>query len=277
MNRSLHLRRFRAAALFIIVMNLIALVIGVVMFLTGASAGDVEFDASVVITATILVLVPAFMAWNGSIIGAVLLLTLLTAELVLSFDTAALMQWETLRGVVYVFLGSWILGELIRYRLRSREVSEAIGGSATIRWGGKGLVAFGAAAMAMMSYGYQVPSAPTGILTARQISGEQYRWMVNNNILGVAERVFYFSDDAGKPYTESGNLLTDQFIGAWWQEEGELETGWIRIGEICRVETRAPPPMWPRTCTPFTHSVRIAGCASCCQKLTPNPALSLRV
>lgn len=94
-----------------------------------------------------------------------------------------------------------------------------------------------AAFIAILSAGSFAEEDPRGgILTARQIPGEQYSWMFKNDLLGSAERVFYYSDDSGKPYTESGNLLTNQYVGAWWQEDGELETGWIRIGEICRVE-----------------------------------------
>ena len=98
-----------------------------------------------------------------------------------------------------------------------------------------GLIAAGA--LAVWSSGWlSVKEVRSGILTARQIPGEQYNWMLRNDLLGAAERVFYYSDDSGKPYTESGNLLTNQFVGAWWKEDGELETGWIRIGEICRIE-----------------------------------------
>ena len=235
MDRNLHKRRFRGAALFVVVINTLALFAGLIMLLAGASESGVS--AGDVIAGSIIVIVPALMALNGSVIGGTLLLILFTADLLLSYYESASIGWPLIRGVLYLGLSTWMLMELIRYRIRSHEESEPIGGSATIRWSGKGVLAAGAAGLFVNMSGVFVPSVANGILSARQIPGEQYSWMVDNNILGTAERVFYFSKDSGAPYTESGNLLTDQYIGAWWQEEGELETGWIRIGEICRVET----------------------------------------
>ena len=235
MDRNLHKRRFRGAALFIIVINTLGLLMGLLLLGTDMSESDVS--AGEIIAGAAVVILPAVMALNGSIFGGTLLLILFTAEVVVNYSEGPAMGWPMIRSVLYLGLGAWLLSELIRYRIRSHKEAEPIGGSATIRWGGKGAVVAGAAGLAVTMSGVSVQSVPSGILTARQIPGEQYSWMMNNNILGSAERVFYFSEDAGVPYTESGNLLTDQYIGAWWQEEGELETGWIRIGEICRVET----------------------------------------
>ena len=234
MDRDLHKRRFRGAALFIIVINTFALLLG--LLLLGADTSEQGVSAGDIIAGAAIVILPAVMTLNGSVFGGVILLILLTAEFVLEASEGAGINWPTIRSVLFIGLAAWIVSELIRYRIRSHEEAEPIGGSAVIRWGGKGLIAAGAAALAVMASGNFMQSAPGRVLTAQQIPGEQYSWMVNNNILGSAERVFYFSEDSGVPYTESGNLLTDHYIGAWWQEEGELETGWIRIGEICRVE-----------------------------------------
>lgn len=234
MDRTTHLKRFRGAALFMILVFALAIIGGIVLLYSGDPA-EVETGRSIVIGAA-MVLILALMSWNGSLIGAGLLALFMLADFALTFDMARILSWPTFRGALYIVLSFWLLRELFMYRRKSRREDETIGGSAFIRWGGTSIVALGSAVVAA---GLILPSlepVPSGVLSARQITGEQYSWMLENEVLGRNERVFYYSEEAGKSYAESGNLLTDRYVGYWQQGDEELETGWIRVGEICRVE-----------------------------------------
>ena len=237
MDRNEHLKRFRGAALFLLVM--IVFTMGVSGLVMGSEDAGRALNSRYALIFAGTLLVPALMAWNGSLLGAGALFGLLfiwaLGNAIVSF-TGGGIGWPFIRSFLYLGVSGWLFRELYLYRRKSRAEGEPIGGSATIRWGGKGIVA---AAGGLVVFGLTAPMlepAQSPVLTARQIPLDLYYWMYDNDILGTDERVFLFSRDTGKPYSESGNLLTNQYVGSWWQEDGKLETGWIRLGEICRVE-----------------------------------------
>lgn len=236
MQRSDHLRRFRGGSIFILVMQSIAIAAGIVMLGVGDAAQAENARASMI--GALLVIIPAIMIWNASILGGLFLVAIMGAEFALRILSDPFLPWPSIRSALYLTLSLWILREVIQYRRKSRRDGDDIGGSAIIRWGGAGVFALGGGAVALgLAHTYVSSSPATGLLTARQITGEQYRWMYDNDILGDAERVFLFSSDHGLTYSEGGNLLTNQYVSGWWREEdGDLDAGWIRIGEICSVE-----------------------------------------
>jgi len=236
MERTEHLKRFRGAALFLLVIHAFALATGGVQLLSGNSGG--VFDGGSMVAAALIIIVPALMVWNGSVLGAFVLILLWGSELIISLVDGSQFGWSQIRSVLYLGLSVWLLRELILYRRKSRRDDVPIGGSAIVRWGGIGVVGVMAGLFALgLAHTFVSSSPAKGLLTARQIPGEQYRWMYDNDILGNAERVFYYSSDIGKDYADGGKVLTDQFVGGWWRkDDGKLDSGWIKLGEICKVE-----------------------------------------
>ncbi|MEM5517033.1 hypothetical protein WNY37_08720 [Henriciella sp. AS95] len=75
------------------------------------------------------------------------------------------------------------------------------------------------------------------IVSGSDIDAEQLAWMRQENLLDAEERPLLFYSDGFFSIKEDGNLLTDKYLGSWWQEsDGELVSAWIRLGAICKVE-----------------------------------------
>ena len=184
----------------------------------------------------LITIIPVLMVWNGSLIGAGALVALFIFEFVVGTDFAAGLSWPIVRSFLYLCSSVWIFRELFLYRRKSSVSGDPIGGSGLIRTTGTVLVGGLGLLMAVGTADTLSPEEAGGLKTARQITSEQYRWMQENDIIGADERVFLMAEDSGLPYSDSGNVLTDKFVGAWWRNEGELESSWIPLGEICRVE-----------------------------------------
>lgn len=227
-----HLKRFRGAALALIVVQGLVLAGGAEQFASGQSEAGQNLLAG-----ALLVLIPAIMVWNGSIFGGAALVMLLTADLILNIQQSEGIGWPIIRGCLYVAASLWIFRELFLYRRKIRTVEKPLGGSGFVRWTGSFLVVgFGALTAFGLMLETDTNPAPQNLLTARQIPGDQYQWMYDNNILGRDERVFLYAGDHDTPYSDGGNLLTTRYVGSWWREDGELDSGWIKLGEICSVE-----------------------------------------
>ena len=61
--------------------------------------------------------------------------------------------------------------------------------------------------------------------------------MREQDLLYANETPLLFYSAAGDVIAEDGNILTDRYLGSWWNDEdGELASDWIRLGTVCDIE-----------------------------------------
>ena len=74
------------------------------------------------------------------------------------------------------------------------------------------------------------------ILSKPDISDEQIAWMEEQSFLLDGETPIFFYQDDPRSIEVGGNLLTDQYVGSWWRDEGELGSRFFKLGELCEIE-----------------------------------------
>lgn len=229
-------RRMRGVATFFIVISIIGLLGSVAAFLTGRS----EFDEYELFALAIIVfgmLLSAVSAWHGSRVAALVLLLFLALT-----PLSAVMQWDELdppdwvRSALYISLAVWMLTNSVRYHRLSRQFSESIGGLSWLRWSAK-LVS--ASLLLFIGFGFAVLSVgvSSSIIKGADMTEEQLIWLFEQGYLTNDERPLYLNLDGAFSIAEGGSLLTNTYVGGWWQEDGEQRSVWIKLGEICQVKT----------------------------------------
>lgn len=70
------------------------------------------------------------------------------------------------------------------------------------------------------------------------------QWLSEEEFLFEGEKPLYFYMDGVFSIDEGGSLLTDQYVGGWWQEHNQVQSSWVKLGEICKVEQRTEGSWW---------------------------------
>lgn len=218
-------------------------VIGAIQFLSaaiGSFSSDYltnEEELGIYISALVY-MTGAVMAWNGARAGAlaiiVWMVTGLITELMMgTFGLVGLLRY----GAFLVAAGMMCVAAFRHYKAARDTGAGRVKGWATLRWGGyvvlvplMGLTVIG------ISYLVFPPAVSASIVHGANIPDEQIAWMREQGFLNEGETPLLFYSEGLQSIAEGGNLLTDQYIGAWSQtEDGELYSSWSRLGTVCEV------------------------------------------
>ena len=234
-------RRFRGAATFFIVIYLIGLISITVGYFSNENQALTEHVIEYIFT-FVGVLIAALAAWHASRLAALSLSLILLISLISLFFTQAdqsIILRQSIRLFIYFLLSLYLLRNMWRYYALRRTLDAPIEGWAWLRWLGIGLLLpyFGMLVLGLTVLSFGVSSA---VIKGQDIPVEQLDWMVEQNFLHADETPLYFYSEALFAIREGGNLLTDKYAGSWWLDDGELQSVWFRLGEICRVELTQP-------------------------------------
>ena len=229
-------RRMRGIATFFLVVS----VLGGLGSAALIAAGDQRWELDDLIglaAVSIGLFFAALASWNGSRIGAIFVAFLVVLPPVAAFlMDEGFSAGAAVRGVIYFILAMIMLISAIQYRAASHKASEPFGGRAWMRWLGKalsggvlGFLGFGFAAIAF--------GPPIAVVKGSELSSEQMVWLSEQGFLTSSERPLYAYSDGVFSMEVGGSLLTDEYVGTWWKEDGELQSYWIKLGEICEVKT----------------------------------------
>ena len=180
----------------------------------------------------------AFATWHGSRTGAIfVLLLLLITPLMGIMGLVQLRAIDWSRSAVYIAFAIAMVFSAMRYVSESEYSNLDVQGNSLLRWTGKIVTA---CVLAVFGFGMALISNDTTIrvLKGSEISPSHLEWLVEQNFLLPDEKPLYFYVDGVFSIEEGGSLLTDQYVGAWWKEDGTVTSHWTKLGEICEVETR---------------------------------------
>lgn len=228
-------KRLRGYAGFFFIVGAIQLSASVVGF---ASDAFLTFTQAVGLACSGAVLVAgAVMAWNGARTGAISILAWLVFNLAWQVGMGAAVSTGTVRYLIYIGLALMMCVNAFRYwRAVKAEEGARIRGMAALRWGGL-VVMLPVATLSMIGLAeVLIPSAvSSSIVPGDRIPKEHLAWMRENNFLLETETPLLFYSAGTSSIAEDGNLLTNRFIGSWWQADGELQITWTRLGQVCEV------------------------------------------
>ncbi|MEM9739535.1 MAG: hypothetical protein AAF829_06665 [Pseudomonadota bacterium] len=77
----------------------------------------------------------------------------------------------------------------------------------------------------------------TTVQPGSDLSDNRRDWLLENDLLTPDETVLEFYADGVILFETGGVLLTDQYVGFWDKQDGELSSHWFRLGELCSIET----------------------------------------
>lgn len=228
-------RRMRGSATFFMVIS----VIGSLSIAVLAMAKEGEFGPDMLL-GTLIVMGGMFMAalgtWNGSRSAAIALCAIVCASPLISlFINISMGPGAWARSIFYAGLALYMTVNTFRYRTASKLLNLPIGGIDLFRWGGS-LATW--ACVAFLGFGSLVLSfgTTTAVLKESEITEEQIAWLSEQNFLIGEERPLYLYLDGLFGMDQGGSLLTDEYAGGWWKEDGEVSSVWIKLGQICEVK-----------------------------------------
>lgn len=230
-------RRMRGIATFFMIIFAIG-GLGVLVLIATQSGPYTDADLFGRVLMMIGGIFGAFAAWHGSRMGAISVVLLQLISPVMGLMGAAeLSAADWARSSVYIVLAVIMTISAMRYVSESAYQNKAIQGNAVFRWIGK---AVNGAVLAVFGFGLAVIANDTTVqvLKGSEISQSHLDWLVEKQFLLPDEKPLYFYIDGVFSIEEGGSLLTDQFVGTWWKEDGEVTSYWTRLGEICEVEKR---------------------------------------
>ncbi len=233
----LYKRKMRRWATVFIVVGLIVVAASGFLAFSGMNAEyspDMLFERGV---AAGIILITGLMAWNGSRIGAIILFLFVLSgffDLVSGFDAAAL--GGLIRTVVFSYIAGLLVWNTYRYHQECQIEGRLIDGSSIVRWGG---LAISVPTVGAVLVGLVMMLNPlsVSILRGSELADKHYAWLSEKSYLLANERVLFLHSDGPFSLEDGGTLLTDKYIGMWWQDEGELKDYWFRLGEVCEVKT----------------------------------------
>lgn len=228
-------RRMRGIAVFFIVISLIGLAASILLIATGYRALSTALIIEIVLFIGGM-LVSAVAAWNGSRVAAALLIVLLgLSPFLAATPQVGVEASDIVRSIVYVILALIMLASAIQYHRLSREGSQPLGGSRLLRWSGK---IFAALIVIFMGFSASILlfSNSTAVALGSDLSEEHRTWLTEREFLLPSEKPLYYYLDGLHSIEEGGSLLTDKYVGGWWQEDGEVKSVWLQLGQVCRVD-----------------------------------------
>jgi hypothetical protein len=229
-------RKMRGIATFFIIISIIG-VLGALVVLGAGERGGSSDELWGQIVVVFGMLFAAIGAWHGSRVTAFfLVLLLLVSPLSAIMGYAELGKVDWLRSGLYITLSIVMLLSAARYHAVMRSASQTVGGAPWVRWVGKVL---SGAVIAVCAIGVLVLSVSpsTMLIKGAEISDSQSVWLSENGFLEDGERPIYLYFDGLFSHEEGGALLTNKYVGSWWQEENELQAYWIELGQVCDVKT----------------------------------------
>ncbi|MEO0449652.1 MAG: hypothetical protein AAFZ74_04925 [Pseudomonadota bacterium] len=230
-----HRRRMRGIATFFIVIALIGGAGSLILFGVENQRVSAE-DALGRAIVSFGLLCAALGTWNGSRIAALFLFAILIATPIFALTGAVDMKTtDWVRSGVYVTLSIIMLVSAFQYHSEVRKSGDALAGRGWLRWTGKSLAGL---VIVFLGFGVSILvfGPATGIIKADEITTEQSEWLTAQGFLTEQERPIFLYFDGLFNFEDGGSFLTDTYVGGWWQEEGEINSYWIELGQICKVE-----------------------------------------
>ena len=229
-------KRMRGIAVFFMTISTLGFLLSLTLW-GGDPSAAISGSTLFSIGQWMLIFIFAAMMWHGSRLGAVLLMLVILASISIAASSKPSTDYFrislfTCFAVIAAF-GCW---HTFKYHRESLIDDLPIRGWPAIRWGGL-MVMLLPLGLASTGYGMQRSNISSAVLPAYEIDAQHYQWMAEKDFLLVDERVQYFYSGGVFSISEDGNLLTNRYVGSWWQtDEGELTSYWLPIGEVCRVE-----------------------------------------
>ena len=180
-------------------------------------------------------MVSAAMSWHGSRFGALFLLLIVMSGFLALLSPGGV-GVGLVRTLLYTSLAIFMLWNAQRYHRACAAAGEPIDGSPIVRWGGIALVLPVAGLVAMGVLVMLNPLTPH-VLTPGEMKEDHFRWLVEKNYLTANEAIEFFYAEGLVSLSEGGALLTDKYVGVWAEEADGLNDYWLKLGEICSVET----------------------------------------
>ncbi len=230
-------RRMRGIATFFLIISVIGFSANMLLTLTSS---DVRFTSEQLWERgfyAVFMFITALMAWNGSRFGAVLLFLLIVSGF---WALSEMLDARAIGGLVRIVIYTGLSGALVwsahRYHQECSIEDIPLGGSALIRWGG---LALAAPALGLVIFGIAILMSPisTAVVAGSDVDQEHRVWMFEQEYLLADETIEYFYSEGLMSISEGGSLLTNKYVGGWWQDDGELGSYWVKLGEVCRIET----------------------------------------
>lgn len=233
-----HLKRARRAATVMIALYAIGLAALVILALAGSPQYELDtvFGRAVVAAPALGTLV---MAWNGSRLGAILMIALICVDISVGLfaRSVSFSPGDWIRSLAYLGASIYVLAQLHHYHRALDGEDAASAGHPALRWGPLALVL---PALAIIVYGSMIvlgTGFSQGVQYASEIKTSDYQWMIDQEFLFPEETVQFFYSDAVSGVADGGTVLTNRYLGHWWRENGDLQQYWFRLGEICKIET----------------------------------------
>lgn len=228
-------RRMRGSATFFIVIS----VIGTLGVAVVATLGAGELDPGSLFGALIVtggMFMAALGAWHGSRSAAISLVAIVCASPLISlFLNISMSAAEWARSIFYAGLALFMTVNTFRFHAASKQLNIPIGGNDLLRLGGSlatwACVVFLGFGSLMVSLG-----TTTAVLRESEITEAQITWLSEQDFLVGDERPLYLYLDGLFGMELGGSLLTDEYAGGWWKEDGEISSVWIPLGQICEVK-----------------------------------------
>ena len=229
-------RRMRGLATFFMVVSIIgALAIGILSL--SDQGGDATLDLIGRAIIAIGLFGSALSAWHGSRVAGVFLLIILLISPVLHFAGVEEMSaggWA--RSLVYAALAIVLVVSAFRYHRLVESEGRLLEGNAALRLGGT-LVGAGVVLILFLGSTFVTAGLSTAILRESEITETQIEWLREKGFLTPEERPIYLYFDGAFSMQEGGSLLSHDYVGGWWQENGELQAVWLPMGQVCEVKT----------------------------------------
>lgn len=229
--------RMRGFATLFIAIGVIGAASVAIASISGREAGyTIEAMIDRGLTAGFIIMT-GFMAWNGSRFGAVMLFLLfLSGFSALFTGISPSMLGGLARTTAYTALSGLLIWNAHRYHQECNIEALPLGGSALVRWGG---LALSLPVIGLIVAGLAILANPVSskVIRGSEVTEEQYQWLSEKSYLLADEKLLFLYSDGLFSLSEGGTMLTDKYVGTWWTEDGELKEYWIRIGEVCNIET----------------------------------------
>lgn len=178
----------------------------------------------------------ALSTWHGSRIAAITLFMVLMISPVSAWaGTVEMTTVDWARSGIYILASLVAIVSTFQYRHYCEAGDAAVGGNSVIRMAGT----LGALSVFLfLGFGSAVLAngLSTSILRESEVSEKHRDWLIEQKFLLKNERPIYLYFDGIFAMEEGGSLLSHDYVGGWWMEDGEIDSVWIPLGQVCEVK-----------------------------------------
>jgi len=233
MDSTEHFRRFRIIAIIYLCLGAFSLLSGTAALFAGTEANQELYLGLVVVGA--IMTVCAIGAYNASRSAFILLLLLMGSGPFVGGWAVGTVVITALHAGALAF-GTW---HAFAYWRAQKPQGLPVRGNGVLRWAVAGLMAPVCLGLVVLMVWHQNSEIDVEMVAGSDIPPAHLDWMIEQKFLFRSELPIYFYSDAIASIREDGNLLTDKFVGGWHvDDDGELVSSWVALGEVCRVEQR---------------------------------------